>query len=155
VRIRPIEPTDKLALQSGLQTLSARSVQLRFLQPKPRFTSVELAYLTEVDGCNHVAFVAEQEDGTMAAVGRFVRDRNDPTSAEIAITVCDHLQGQGLGTLLGLALADEARSVGVQHFTAIMAPDNEAALRLFRRLSLHLRTEIHNGVREMVADLAA
>jgi GNAT superfamily N-acetyltransferase len=154
VRIRPILPTDKLALQTGLRRLSRRSVQQRFLQPKPRFTSAELRYLTEVDGSHHVAFVAEEGDD-IVAVGRFVRDSADPTYAEIAVTVCDHLQGQGVGTLLGLVLADEARSVGVQHFTAIMAPDNTAALRLFRRLSYHLHTEIHDGVREMVADLAA
>jgi GNAT superfamily N-acetyltransferase len=154
VRIRPITPGDKPDLQAGLQRLSRRSQQLRFLQPKPRFTSAELRYLTEVDGHDHVALVAEDAHG-IAAVGRFVRDPADPTSAEIAVTVCDDHQGQGLGTLLGLALADEARSVGVQHFTAIMAPDNIVALRLFRRLSLRLRTEIHHGVREMVADLAA
>ena len=153
--IRPILPSDKAALQAGLRGLSARSAQLRFLQPKPRFTSAELRYLTEVDGRDHVALVAEREDGSLAAVGRFVRDRNDATYAEIAVTVCDELQGKGLGTLLGLALAEEARQVGVLHFTAVMAPHNVAALRLFRRLSHHLRTEIHGGVREMVADLAA
>jgi GNAT superfamily N-acetyltransferase len=155
VRIRPISPTDKQALQEGLQRLSPRSRQLRFLQPKPRFTSAELAYVTEVDGRNHVALVAELPDGTLAAVGRWVRDPRDATYAELAITVCDEMQGQGLGTLLGLALTYEAYALGVQHFTAVMAPDNTSALKLFRRLTHHLHTEIHDGVREMVADLAA
>jgi GNAT superfamily N-acetyltransferase len=154
VRIRSISPADKLALQTGLQRLSPQSRQLRFLQPKPRFTSAELRYLTEVDGYDHVALVIEGDDA-LVAVGRFVRHAHDTTSAEIAVTVCDDMQGRGVGTLLGLALAEEARAVGIQHFTAIMAPDNIAALRLFRRLSHHLHTEIHDGVREMVADLAA
>jgi protein lysine acetyltransferase len=155
VRIRPILPTDKAALQAGLQRMSLRSQELRFLRAKPRLTSAELRYLTEVDGHDHVALVAEQSDGSIAAVARFVRDDRDPTYAESAVTVCDDWQGQGIGTLLGLALTNEARVAGVQHFTAIMAPDNAAALRLFRRLSTHLHDELHDGVRELVADLSA
>ena len=155
VRIRPILPTDKAALQTGLQRMSPRSRQLRFLQAKLHLTSAELRYLTEVDGHDHVALVAEQPEASIAAVARFVRDDRDPTYAESAVTVCDDWQGQGIGTLLGLALTNEARAAGVEHLTAIMALDNTAALRLFRRLSLHLHDEIHDGVRELVADLAA
>ncbi len=152
--IRPIRPTDKELLQSGLSALSQKSVHARFLSPKSKFTAKELEYLTEVDGHDHVALIACEGD-RMLGVARFIRDEQDPTSAEVGIVIADHLQGQGLGTLMGLALADEARAVGVQHFTAIMLPENRSAVRLFERISSRLRTSLHDGVRELVADLAA
>ena len=49
-------------LEQGLHNLSETSVQRRFLSPKPRFSRAELRYLTEVDGRNHVALVAERPE---------------------------------------------------------------------------------------------
>lgn len=152
--IRPIRPSDKACLQLGVARMSPATAHARFLSSKPKLTAAELRYLTEVDGVDHVAFVLDTGDG-LAGVGRFVRSRTDPTSAEIAIVIADARQGQGLGTLLGLALADEARALGIQHFTATMLPDNTAALKLLRRITTHLHSELHDGVRELVADLAA
>jgi acyl-CoA reductase-like NAD-dependent aldehyde dehydrogenase len=58
VLIRPIEPGDKEKLVNGLRQLSEDSTPRRFLAAKPRFTTAELRYLTEVDGVNHIALVA-------------------------------------------------------------------------------------------------
>ncbi|MBJ7328795.1 MAG: GNAT family N-acetyltransferase [Solirubrobacteraceae bacterium] len=157
IRLRPIQPDDKIRLQRGLAHLSLESTVQRFLGPKPGFSGAELRYLTEVDGIDHVAIVAvtDQPDGDeeLVAVGRFVRDPERPEYAEVAITVGDELQGQGLGTLLGTTLAAEARLRGIRHFTALLQGTNEAAQRLFARISNHLTTELRDGVREVVADL--
>lgn len=152
VTIRPIRPDDKARLSAGLSRLSPASAHARFLSPKPRFTSAELRYLTEVDGIDHVALALAEGDDIIG-VGRFVRSADDPTSAEVAVVICDALQGRGLGTMLGLALADAARQRGIEHFTATMLPDNVAALRLLTRITRHLHSELHDGVRELVADL--
>src|SRR2546423_10261447 len=58
-----------------LAHLSEESRRLRFLGAKPRFTGAELRYLTEVDGCDHYALVAQLADDPLAivAVARFVR----------------------------------------------------------------------------------
>jgi GNAT superfamily N-acetyltransferase len=163
VVLRPIGPGDAPTLAAGLGRLSPASVHARFFTAKPRFTAAELRYLTEVDMVDHVALVAalEDEPDGLVAVGRFVRDRTTGRGdgAEIAVTVCDALQGRGLGRALGLALAGHARARGITRFTATMLPDNAAALALFRTISsaLHheVRNEVHQGVRELVADLAA
>jgi RimJ/RimL family protein N-acetyltransferase len=137
VRIRPIRPEDKALLNWGLSRLSDATVQRRFLSPKPRFTDAELRYLTEVDGHDHVALVAIDEDGDLVGVGRFVR-LEDPPEAEIAIVVADPLQGQGLGTRLGHALVEEAIRHGVERFTATMQGDNRPAHRLMAKLTARL-----------------
>ena len=98
--IRPIRADDKRMLAEGLRRLSDESVQRRFLTPKRSFSRAELRYLTEVDGRDHVALVAEYPADPvrrLIAVGRFVRLADDPEAAEIAITVADDWQGRGLG----------------------------------------------------------
>ena len=108
--------------------------------PKPRFSSSELRYLTEIDGFDHVAIVAvsAEDPDVFYGVARFVRLREDPETAEAAIVVADALQGQGLGRELGRRLADEARERGVKRFTATLLGDNVAAHRLFRSISERL-----------------
>ena len=154
-RIRSIRPEDKELLSAGLASVSAETRYKRFLAPKPRLSSGELRYLTEVDGENHVALVAVHRDdpSRLAAVARFVRDREEPASAEAAIVVADEAQGQGLGRRMGLALADAARERGIERFTATLLSDNVAAQRVFAAISRRLSTTSAGGVRELVAEL--
>jgi RimJ/RimL family protein N-acetyltransferase len=157
VLLRPIRPGDKAALALGITQLSPDSAYARFLTPKPRLTTKELRFLTEVDGIDHVALVAAPpaHPELLLAVGRFLRDAADPEQAEVAVIVADHLHGRGLGTALGLALADAARERGIRRFTATMSPGNTPALRLLARLTRRLESHVHAGVRELVAELAA
>ena len=159
VLIRPIRADDKRMLTDGLRRLSDESVHRRFLTPKRSFSRTELRYLTEVDGRDHVALVAEQPSGPsrrLIAVARFVRTADDPHAAEVAITVGDDWQGRGLGSMLSEQLAGEARRLGIRRFTATMAADNVPAHRLMARLTDHLeRHHVGSGVDELVLDLAA
>ncbi|MCW3022296.1 MAG: family N-acetyltransferase [Conexibacter sp.] len=157
IRLRPIRPADKDALATGLSRLSSRSVYQRFLSPKPRLSSAELRYLTEVDFLDHYALVAvpARRPDVLVGVGRWVRDAEAPGDAEIAIVIGDPLQGRGVGTRLGVALAAAARERGVQRFTASMLPDNRAAHRLFAKISSELQLTRQRGVDELVADLVA
>jgi RimJ/RimL family protein N-acetyltransferase len=153
--LRRITAADKDALVAGLGRLSERSVYQRFLAPKPRLTTPELRYLTEVDFVDHYALVAvlARSPSVVVGVGRWVRSEASPGDAEIAIVVADDLQGRGVGTLLGRALAGAARARGIERFTASMLPANQAAHRLFAKISSQLETVHHPGVDEVVAPL--
>jgi RimJ/RimL family protein N-acetyltransferase len=155
--LRPIAPEDKDALVAGLGRLSERSVYQRFLSPKPRLTSSELRYLTEVDFVDHYALVAvlARSPGVVVGVGRWVRDAHTPGDAEIAVVIADDLQGRGVGTTLGRALTQAARERGIERFTASMLPSNRAAHRLFAKIATELQLTHHRGVDELVAPLAA
>jgi len=158
VRIRPIEPGDKARLAEGLQRLSRETVRRRFLAAKPRFSTSELRYLTEVDGVAHIALVAvlDADPEVLVAVARSVRLRDRPDTAEMAIVVGDPWQGRGLGRALALALADAAAATGIRRFTATMLADNEPARRLMRTLASRLdEGPASGGVREVEAVLAA
>ncbi len=159
ILIRPIRSDDKRFLEDGLRQLSDESVHRRFLSPKRSFSRAELRYLTEVDGRDHVALVAEypgEPVRRLIAVGRFVRLAQDPDAAEVAIVVSDDWHRRGVGSLFAERLAAQARRLGVKRFTATMATDNVAAHRLMDRLSEHLEEHYSgSGVSDVVLDLAA
>jgi acetyltransferase len=157
VVIRRIRPSDRELLEHSRAQFSDESMRRRFLGPKPRLTSTELRYLTEVDGQDHYAVVALPLDDleTIVGVGRFVRLADDPTSAEAAIIVGDAVQGKGLGRRLAHELADAARDRGIRRFRASMLSDNRAALALMRTLSERLESHYEEGYREVVSELAA
>ena len=157
VVIRPIRPSDRQRLEHSRRRFSDESMRRRFLGPKPRLTTTELRYLTEVDGQDHYAVVATPLDDLDAIVGvaRFVRLAEDPTVGEAAIIVADEAQGLGLGRRLAHELADAARERGIRRFRASMLTDNKAALALMRTLSERLESHYEEGYREVLSELAA
>jgi RimJ/RimL family protein N-acetyltransferase len=137
VRLARVTPDDAPILEQGFARLSEESRRLRFLTAKPHLTHAELEYLTHVDGHDHEALgVIDPQTGVGVGIGRWVRDRNDPTRAEVAVTVADDWQGRGMGTLLLERLADRAREEGIGTFTALVAADNVSMQKLLSRLDV-------------------
>jgi RimJ/RimL family protein N-acetyltransferase len=107
VLIRPVRSTDAPLLADGFARMSPQSRWMRFLGTKTSLSAAELRYLTDVDHHDHEAIGAlSAADGRGVGIARYVRDTNDPRSAEIAVTIVDDWQGRGLGTEL---LAREGR----------------------------------------------
>jgi GNAT superfamily N-acetyltransferase len=155
---RLIRADDKRLLERGLANLSQTSVQRRFLSPKTSFSGAELRYLTEVDGVNHLALVAEsptQPARGIIGVARYVRLPEEPLAAEVAIVVADPWQGRGVGTMLVEELGRRARGNGIVRFTASMAADNVPAHRLMAKLARDPERLRSGRVTEMVTDLVA
>lgn len=158
ILIRPIQASDKVRLSIALGRLSRETIQRRFLAAKPKLSSGELRYLTEVDGHEHIALVAvlAAAPDSIAAVARCVRMPDAPDTAEFAIVVGDPLQGRGLGSLLARELATAAHSSGIRRFSATMAGENVAVRRLIAHFTDTLEHEhVDHGVREVVVTLAA
>jgi RimJ/RimL family protein N-acetyltransferase len=85
--------------------------------------------------------------------GRFIRLKDDPDCADVAVTMADQLHGQGGGTLLMRALLLRAREEGLRRFSAAMSPDNEPSHRLMRRVGPVLRDVVTDGEREIVVEI--
>lgn len=154
VVVRAIRPEDKSQLHEGFQRLSERSRMQRFCAHKRDLSERELAYLTEVDGYNHVAIGAQVlENGALHSCGgvaRFVRLVPGGPVAELALAVSDEMQGKGLGTLLVHRLSEIALRLGVTRFRCVMLDENRAMERLVARIDPYyrvLRTTL--GTREL------
>jgi GNAT superfamily N-acetyltransferase len=156
VLLRPLRPSDKALLQTGMRKLSNHSVRQRFLGARSSLSVDELRYLTEVDGEDHWAICAvlERDPTVGIATARFIRLAKGGDEAEIAITVIDEYQRRGLGKRLFRHLVAAATERGIRKFHVIAAHDNVAMRKLAAGLTdVHSRTS-ELGVMTLIASPA-
>jgi len=133
--LRPVLPGDTERVAHGHVQFSPETLYRRFLSVRTP-TEALLRYLFEVDYVDHFVWVVtDGVDGAVVADGRFVRDPDDPTVAEIAFTVGDAYQGRGIGMLLLAALAVAARIDGIKRFQARVLTDNLPARAMLDRFA--------------------
>lgn len=127
--LRHIRASDGEQLRSAFQQLSPESRYRRFFHSIGRLSDDMIRYLCDVDGKDHVAIVAGKvspddlsEEGM--GVARFVRLADEPTVAEMAVTVLDDHQGKGLGNILLHAIARAASERGIEHFRGEVLSEN-------------------------------
>ena len=136
-RLQPITPASKPLIARAITRLSPESSRRRFLTPRFRLSDRELEALTAVDGIHHYAFgvCGRGADGAPEGIAsaHFVRLQDQPAAAEIALTVIDAFQGQGLGKMMLGRLAAAALTQGVERLRGLIVPDNVPVLALLRK----------------------
>jgi RimJ/RimL family protein N-acetyltransferase len=152
--VRPIRPDDKQRLLAAFDRLGPESRYRRFFSSLPRLTTRQLQYLTEIDHHAHEALVAiDPRTDDALGVARFVRSRDDPTVAEVAVAVVDDWQGRGLGTALLYELTSRAREEGIEHFCASVLAHNRVMLHVLDELGDAHVTGREHGVVDLVMRL--
>jgi len=135
IRIRQGHRSDRELLLQGFQRLSPESRYRRFLMAMPQLSEEMLRYLTELDHHDHEAMIAlDERTGEGIGVARYVRNRQRPDTAEVAVTVIDDWQGRGVGTLLLEVICGRAREEGIRTFTAVLLATNQEMMDVFRAL---------------------
>ncbi|MCU0315473.1 MAG: GNAT family N-acetyltransferase [Fimbriimonadaceae bacterium] len=156
VYLRHVRPEDKSLYVEGLKRYSKNSFYFRFMSAKTHFTEAELAYLTEVDQWNHLCLVAGSgpwDKVVGLASGRFVRFKDDPTTAEFALFVGDSYQRYGLGRAIMLRLMYAAKEREVQTLFGEMFRDNSAMFHLVDSLPVPANWELEGPVARMTLSL--
>ncbi len=148
VTIRPIRPQDEPSMVKFHETLSDRSVYLRYfstLSLSRRVAHERLLRICFGDYDREMVLVAEHTDaGTgergIIGVGRMnkLHVRNE---AEVAALVSDQYQHLGLGHELLRRIVDIARDEKVTQVSAEMLPDNLGMQAVFRRLGFRIHAE--------------
>ena len=155
VRLRPQRPDDGPRLAEFFARLSPHSRYQRFFTGMPpRLPRAVLKALANVDGERHVGVIAER-DGRVVGAARYVRSEQTPEVADVAFTVADELQGNGLGRRLMRELEAHAARRGITRFVFDVLPANDAALAVARSLGAHLRPEAGTLVGTIYIDSGA
>lgn len=129
VTFRLVRPKDKLAFVIGLEECSPQTIYSRFMGAKPRFTRLELEYLTECDHQNHLAVVAFHGD-LLVGVARAVRYKNRPEAADFGLIVADCFQRQGVGRKMLSRLIEGVAERNIQYLCAEMFATNTRVFAL-------------------------
>jgi RimJ/RimL family protein N-acetyltransferase len=127
VKIRTLLPNDEPGMLAAIDRTGAESLKRRFFAPKREFSEKEKAFFINIDFVNHVALVAEIDEGDRSVIiggGRYVVVKSG--QADVAFIVVDAYQGQGVGSLLARHLVRLARAAGLKQLSADVLPENIA-----------------------------
>jgi acetyltransferase len=146
VTIRPIRPEDEPLLVKFHETLSDRSVYLRYfcsLSLSRRVAHERLLRICFGDYDREIALVAERSDPAtgerhIMAVGR-INKLHGKNEAEVAVLVSDHYQNLGLGYELLRRVVQIARDEKLSEIHAEMLPDNLAMQVIMKRAGFRVR----------------
>lgn len=147
--VRPLRRSDRRLIEQALRLLSARTLYARFHTRGTRLSPREIDYLVDTDDRDHVSWLVldpaqrphDCPGGLPIALGRYVRDPETPSRAEVALTVCDHHQGRGVSKVLLGALAASAQGAGVENFCGSLLAENHAMRSLMQNLGATLRVQ--------------
>ena len=152
LRLRPIRTEDARELLAFYQRLSPDSLYFRFFSI-PKVDSAKAARFCLVDYDGEFALVGEA-GGRIVAVAHYFRLSSDPRRAEVAFTVEDALQGQGIGTRLLERLAEIARARGISIFEAEVLGYNRRMIDVFRNCGFETQErQIEGGVEKVALSI--
>jgi GNAT superfamily N-acetyltransferase len=152
--VRPIVPADREPLADAFDRLSDGSRRQRFLGPKPRLSTRELDYLSDVDHVTHEALVAiDETTGHIVGIGRYATGAGGGPVADMALAVVDPWQRRGIGHALAVRLVERARANGITRLTGTALADNHRVRSLLHRLGFRVRS-VSAGVVEVELDVA-
>jgi RimJ/RimL family protein N-acetyltransferase len=155
VEIRAERPEDKEAVLAAVHRVSAQSLFRRFFAVKRNFSEQEISFFLNIDFVNHVALVAVVEEGekpTIVGGARYIVA--EPGKAEVAFSVIDEYQGQGIGAKLLQHLTAVAREAGLKEFAAEVLPENAPMLKVFEKSGLAVAMKREPGVVHVALGLA-
>ena len=153
VTVRPIRPEDEPAMVRFHETLSERSVYLRyfhFMNLEQRVTHERLTRICFIDYDREMALVAERRNLTtgeseILGVGRLSKIHGT-SEAEVAVLISDKFQGRGLGKELLAQLLIVGADEKLTKLTADILPDNRDVMRVCEKLGFSLKHSLEDEV---------
>jgi GNAT superfamily N-acetyltransferase len=148
IAFRPIHPTDEPKMRHLFYALSQQTVYYRFMSMVKRIPRRQIRDFVFIDHRNEVAIVGtlrEAHGDEIIAVGRYWLDPKS-NRAEVAFTVQDQWQKQGIGTFLFRYLIRIARRNGIRGFTAEVLSENKAMQRVFNKGNTRTKCSLSGGV---------
>jgi acetyltransferase len=153
ITIRPIRPEDEPAMVKFHETLSERSVYLRYfhlMNLEQRTQHERLTRICFIDYDREMALVAERRnpetgENEILGVGRMSKIHGTK-EGEVAVLISDKWHGRGLGKELLQRLLIVGANEGLTKLTADILPDNRDVMRICEKLGFSLKHSLEDEV---------
>lgn len=160
VTIRLMRPDDKQRLVEAFARLDRQSIYTRFFGYRKELPQGPLSRLDRIDLVRLAALVVtlgKGEDETVIGSATYVAETaaDGVREAEVAFTIEEDFQGQGLAGRLLAVLADIARRHGITRFKAEVLAGNAAMLRVFKRCAAPMQSRRSGETVQLTLDLGA
>jgi RimJ/RimL family protein N-acetyltransferase len=151
VVIRAVQPDDRERIAKAFGGLDRETVYTRFFGYKDALSAMDLSPIDTMDFVHDamlIATIGAGADERVIGSARYVEHGTDDgrRAAEVAFTVEEDYQGQGLAGRLLAHLAAIARAAGIDQFAADVLPGNAPMLAVFARSGLPIRQRRDGGV---------
>lgn len=161
ITLRPIRPEDEALMVKFHETLSNRSVYLRYFHSMSLGSRVRHERLVRVcfgDYDREIVLVAETHNafhGSQGIVGvARISRTHGAQDAEMAIIVCDEWQRSGLGSELLKRIVQIARQEKIRVIKAEILRDNVGMQTVMRRMGFRLKLTDGTGSMRATLELA-
>jgi RimJ/RimL family protein N-acetyltransferase len=154
VEIRALRPDDETEMLAAVDRTDPESLRRRFFVTKRGFSEKEKSFFMHIDFVNHVALVAEINEGANRAIiggGRYIVTAAG--EAEVAFVVVDAYQGQGIGALLTRHLVGLARAAGLKQLAADVLPENMAMRKVLEKFGFRATRSLDPQVMHLTLPL--
>ena len=144
--LRPLRADDRERMAKAVRGLDPQTIYTRLFSHRKELTEAGLDRIMRVDDEREVVIVATTGSGADEVVigaGRYIVTGGG--RAEIAFTVEEDYQGQGVAGRLFAALVDVARRHAIAVFEADVLSENPSMLRVFERTGLPMRKRNEGG----------
>jgi acetyltransferase len=157
--VRPIRPEDEPLVVKFHETLSERTVQLRYFTPmnlRQRTSHERLTRIVFIDYDREMALVAARQNPKtgeveIAGIGRLTKSHR-LNEGEFAVIVSDRYQGQGIGKELLQRLIKVAQDENLVSVMGYILPENTNMLNLTKQFGFEHFSN-NEGVVEAVLEL--
>lgn len=138
VLVRHVGPSDAPRLKEGFRLISQLARRRHFPGDDVKELGPEqLKLLEQIDQKNYCMWGAmnpAKPDEPGIGIARYRRLAEEPSAADVAITILDQYQGTGAGLLLHACLHATARDNGIRHFFYEVGRENERFIRHLKGL---------------------
>lgn len=130
--VRPVLPTDEVALAEFFRHVSDEDMRFRFLTGIREIGADRLDALTHVDHRTTENFLAFVDDESMIIASAMLACEPSMKRGEVAISVRSDFKRDGVGWEMLSHVAKYAESIGVEIIESIESRDNHEAIELER-----------------------
>ncbi len=153
--VRPIRPEDAPLLVELFESLSPKSVYMRFFSPLKHLPHNMLARFTQIDYDREIALVALPDSRLqekMLGVARVINERNQK-HAEFSVVVADQWQGKGIGSELLKRCLAMAKERNIETVWGSVLTENAQMLKLGKKLGFKIKRVPEANEYELRIDL--